>query len=142
MKKLIATVILIMVISSIRSQSYEGKGDTKINVGYEFYGIGSGVKTSFDYGLNRLFSIGAGASFYFDNDEQDYFIYARTNVHLGIVWNLPAPLDIYPGIEVGYLSSSEIGFTGYVGVRYCLTKRLSLFAELGNHGAAGISIDV
>jgi hypothetical protein len=142
MKKLIVTVLLALAFSSMHGQSYEGKGDTKINVGYEIYGIGPGIKTSFDYGLGELFSVGLGASFYFDNEDQDYFIYGRTNIHLGIVWDLPARLDIYPGVELGVKSSSEIGFTGYVGARYCISKRVSLFAEIGNHGAAGISIDV
>ena len=142
MKKLIATTLLVMAFSSMHAQSYEGKGDSKINVGYEIYGIGPGIKTTFDYGLGELLSLGAGATFYFDDEEQDYFIYGRTNIHLGIVWDLPARLDIYPGVELGIKSSSEIGFVGYLGVRYCISKRLSLFAEIGNYGSAGLSIDV
>lgn len=142
MKKLIATALLVMAFSSMHAQSYEGKGDSKINVGYEIYGIGPGIKTTFDYGLGELLSIGAGATFYFDDEEQDYFIYGRTNIHLGIVWDLPARLDIYPGVELGIKSSSEVGFVGYLGVRYCISKRLSLFAEIGNYGSAGLSIDV
>lgn len=142
MKKLIATTLLVMAFSSMHAQSYEGKGDSKINVGYEIYGIGPGIKTTFDYGLGELLSIGAGATFYLDDEEQDYFIYGRTNIHLGIVWDLPARLDIYPGVELGIKSSSEVGFVGYLGVRYCISKRFSLFAEIGNYGSAGLSIDV
>ncbi len=142
MKKLITTVLVLAACVSMSAQSYEGKGDSKLNVGYEIYGIGPGIKASFDYGLSDLFSVGAGASYYFDNEDQDYFIYGRTNIHLGIVWDLPRQLDLYPGVELGFKSSSEVGFTGYLGVRYCITKKLSLFAEIGNHGAAGLSIDV
>lgn len=142
MKKLITTVLVLTACVSLSAQSYEGKGDSKMNLGYEIYGIGPGIKASFDYGLSDLFSVGAGASYYFDNEEQDYFIYGRTNIHLGIVWDLPRQLDLYPGLELGFKSSSEVGFTGYLGVRYCITKKLSLFAEIGNHGAAGLSIDV
>lgn len=142
MKKMITTLLILSTLGITHAQSYEGKGDRKLNLGYEFYGIGQGIKGSFDYGLNDLFSVGAGASYYFNNDDQDYFIYARTNVHLGIVWDLPRQLDLYPGVELGFLSSSEVGFTGYLGVRYCVSKKLSLFAEIGNHGTAGISIDV
>lgn len=142
MKNLFASLLLVMLFTTVNGQSYEGKGDSKLNLGYEFYGIGNGIKASYDYGLGDLFSVGAGANYYFDDEEQDYFIYARTNIHFGIVWDLPSELDIYPGIELGFKSSSEVGFTGYLGVRYCITKRLSIFAEIGNHGAAGISIDV
>jgi hypothetical protein len=142
MKKLLTTVLVLSAFATLNAQSYEGKGDSKLNVGYEIYGIGPGIKASYDYGLSDLWSVGAGASYYFDNEEQDYFIYARTNLHLGIVWDLPRRLDLYPGVELGFKSSSEVGITGYVGVRYCITKKMSLFAEIGNHGAAGISFDV
>jgi len=142
MKNLFVTLLLVAACTSVNAQSYEGKGDSKVNVGYEIYGIGNGIKASYDYGLGELFSIGAGASYFFNNEDQDYFIYARANIHFGIVWDLPAQLDIYPGVELGIQSSSEVGFAGYLGVRYCISKRISLFAEIGNHGAAGISIDV
>lgn len=142
MKNLFLTALLFLAFASVRGQSYEGKGDSKINIGYEIYGIAPGIKASYDYGLGDLFSIGAGATYYFDDEMQDYFIYARANIHLGIVWDLPPQLDLYPGVELGFKSSSEVGFTGYLGVRYCLSKRLSLFAEIGNFGAAGLSIDV
>ncbi len=142
MKKLLTPLLILSVFATVNAQSYEGKGDSKLNFGYEIYGIGPGIKGSFDYGLSDLFSVGGGATYYFDNEEQDYFIYGRTNIHLGIVWDLPRRLDLYPGVELGIKSSSEVGFTGYVGVRYCISKKMSLFAEIGNHGVAGISFDV
>ena len=127
---------------SVYSQSYDGKGDRKINLGYEAYGFGNGIKATFDYGLSDLFSFGAGASAYFNDDENDYFIYARSQVHFGIVFDLPSCLDIYPGVELGYLSSDKVGIAGYVGIRYCITEKFGFFAEIGNNGSVGLTFSV
>ena len=142
MKKYIITLCILMGTLSVNSQSFDGKGDRMINLGYEAYGYGEGIKATFDYGLSDLFSIGAGASAYFNDGENDYFIYARSNIHLGIVFDLPCKLDIYPGVELGYLSSEKIGISGYVGFRYLFTKKFGLFAEVGNNGAIGLSFNV
>lgn len=127
---------------SVNAQSYDGKGDSKFNIGYEAYGYGNGIKATYDYGLGELFSIGAGASAYFNDDENDYFIYARTQVHLGIAFDMSCKLDIYPGVELGYLSSEKVGITGYIGMRYFITKKMGLFAEIGNNGSVGLSFNV
>lgn len=142
MKKYMITLCILMGTLSAYSQSYDGKGDKMINLGYEVYGYGEGIKATFDYGLSDLFSIGAGASAFFDNEENDYFIYARSNIHLGIVFDLPCKFDIYPGMELGYLSSEKIGISGYVGFRYLITKKFGLFAEVGSNGAIGLSFNV
>lgn len=124
------------------AQSYDGKGDKKINVGYEAYGFGSGIKATFDYGLSDLFSLGAGANAYFNEGENDYYIYARSQVHLGIALDMSRKIDLYPGVELGYLSSEKIGIGAYLGVRYFFTKKMGVFAEIGNNGSVGLSINV
>lgn len=123
-------------------QSFDGKSDQKINIGYEAYGFGNGVKATYDYGLGKLFSLGAGASVYFNDGENDYYIFARSQVHLGIAFDLPCAFDIYPGLELGYLSSEKIGVSGYLGFRYFITKKVGVFAEIGNNGSVGVSFNV
>ena len=142
MKKILITLFMLLGAVSLNAQSYDGKGDSKLNVGYEAYGFGNGIRASYDYGLTNLFSIGAGASAYFNDGENDYFIFARTQVHLGIAFDMSRKFDIYPGIEIGYLSSEKIGVGGYIGFRYFITKKVGLFAELGNNGSVGISFNV
>ena len=142
MKKTLITLGFLLSLISVNGQSYDGKGDSKFNIGYEAYGFGNGLKASYDYGLGELFSIGAGGSVYFDNEENDYFIYARTQIHLGIAFDLPCKFDIYPGVELGYLSSEKIGIAGYLGLRYFISDKVGIFAEIGNNGALGLSFNV
>ncbi len=142
MKNLIIVFIICISISQIQSQSFEGKGDSKVSIGYNIYGYGNGIKVAYDYGLSNLFSIGLGSSFYFNNDENDYFIYARSNVHLGILMDLPPQFDIYPGVELGYLSRGDIGLSGYVGLKYFINKKIGIYAELGSVGSVGLSANL
>jgi len=137
----ILPVILFFSITSF-SQSFEGKGDTKINLGYDIYGRGNGIKGTFDIGLCDLFTVGVGATYYIDNDKNDFFIFGRTALHLGLLFDFPSQLDLYPGFNLGYLSGNDIGFTGYLGIRYFFSKRIGIFAEIGNTGAIGISISL
>ena len=49
-------ILLCAFVPYSQAQSYKGKNDHKINVGYELYGIGNGIKASYDFGLNELFN--------------------------------------------------------------------------------------
>lgn len=142
MKNLLITLCFLLGAFFSYGQSYDGKSDQKINIGYEAYGFGNGVKATYDYGLGKLFSLGAGASVYFNDGENDYYIFARSQVHLGIAFDLPCAFDIYPGLELGYLSSEKIGVSGYLGFRYFITKKVGVFAEIGNNGSVGVSFNV
>ncbi len=142
MKKFIVTIAILFFSFNLYSQSYIGKGDAKINAGFDIYGYGSGIKVFLDYGLTDLFSIGTGASYYLSNDDTDYYIFGRTAVHLGELLDLPEKVDIYPGIELGYLEGNDVGFTAFVGVRYFITNKIGAYLELGNNGGVGISINL
>ena len=142
MKKSLILFVLFILSLTATAQSYDGRGDQKFNIGYHFYGYeNSGVKATYDIGLSEMFSVGAGATYFINSDENDYFIYARTNLHLASLLDLPQQLDIYPGLEIGYLSRNDIGITGYLGVKYFISKKIGLFAEFGTFGSAGLSFD-
>lgn len=140
MKKLLMVSLFLLFVNATQAQSYDGKGDSKINVGYNIYGYGNGIKATYGYGLSEQFSLGAGVTYYFNNDVNDYFIYARAGFHLGPLMDLPSKLDIYPGIELGYLSSQNIGVAGYLGIRYFFYDRIGIYAELGSSAVIGLSV--
>ncbi len=139
MKFLKILPFLFVLSFSSFAQSFDGKGDAKINLGYDIYGHGNGIRGSFDIGLCDLFSVGAGAAYYFDNDENDYYLFAKTAMHFGLVLDFPKQLDIYPGISLGYLSGNDVGFDAYLGIKYFFTKKIGFFAEIGNTGSVGLS---
>ena len=134
----ILPVLLVFTFTSF-AQSYNGKGDAKINLGYDIYGHGNGIRGSFDIGLCDLFSVGAGAAYYFDNDDSDYYLFARTAMHFGLLLDFPEQLDIYPGISLGYLSGNDVGFDAYLGIRYFFSDHIGVYAEIGTTGSLGLS---
>ncbi len=142
MKRFRLFYLFICFTTVVFSQSYDGKGDTKLNIGYDLYGFGNGIRANIDYGITDLFSIGAGASYYFSNPDNDYYLYGRTAIHLGLLLDFPSKLDLYPGIQVGYLSGNDIGFDAFIGAKYFFTDKIGVYAEIGRNGSIGLSVNL
>lgn len=146
MKKLVFMLMLIFAGTTISAQAWTGKGDQKINAGLSAWGYGTGITGTYDYGLNQLISVGAGINGYFsnykDNDnDNSVFIFGRLNFHLKDALQLPEKLDIYPGIDVGVVGR-DFGLGAHIGARYFFTERIGVFAEVGNNGSLGVSINL
>jgi len=146
MKKLAFMLMLIVTGTTVNAQAWTGKGDQKINAGLSVWGYGTGITGTYDYGLNGLISVGAGLNGYFsnykDNDnDNSVFIFGRLNFHLKDALQLPEKLDIYPGIDVGVVGS-DFGLGAHIGARYFFTERIGVFAEVGNNGSLGVSINL
>ncbi len=130
----------------VNAQAWTGKGDQKINAGLSAWGYGTGITGTYDYGLNKLISVGAGLNIYFDNykdndDKNRAFVFGRINFHLKDALQLPEKLDIYPGADVGVVGSN-FGLGAHIGARYFFTERIGVFAEVGNNGSLGVSINL
>lgn len=144
MKKL---VFMLMVFAgvAVSAQAYTGKGDQKVNLGLNAWGYGTGITATYDYGLNQLISVGAGANAYFDgykdnNKDNRVFIFGRINFHLNEALELPEKLDIYPGVDLGVLGR-DFGIGAHIGARYFFTEKVGVFAEVGNNGSLGVSFN-
>ncbi|MDF2833259.1 hypothetical protein SAMN05421682_109170 [Chryseobacterium indoltheticum] len=144
MKKL---VFMLMVFAgvAVSAQAYTGKGDQKVNLGLNAWGYGTGITATYDYGLNQLISVGAGANAYFDgykdnNKDNRVFIFGRVNFHLNEALELPEKLDIYPGVDLGVLGR-DFGIGAHIGARYFFTEKVGVFAEVGNNGSLGVSFN-
>ncbi|MEN8124703.1 MAG: DUF6646 family protein [Bacteroidota bacterium] len=142
MKKFRLFLLLVFFTTVIFSQSYDGKGDIKLSIGYDLYGFGNGIRANLDYGLTDIFSVGAGASYYFSNPDNDYYLYGRTAIHLGLLLDFHSKFDLYPGIQVGYLSGNDIGFDAFIGAKYFFTEKIGIYAEIGRNGSIGLSINL
>ncbi|MDH6251471.1 hypothetical protein M2347_001198 [Chryseobacterium sp. H1D6B] len=146
MKKLVFMFILILFGTTARAQAWTGKGDQKIQLGFSAWGYGTGVTGTYDYGLNKLISVGAGMNAYFsgykDNDNDNrVFIFGRLNFHLRDALQLPEKLDIYPGVDLGVVGK-DFGIGAHIGARYYFTEKVGVFAEVGNNGSLGVSFNL
>lgn len=130
----------------LNAQAWTGKGDQKIQLGLSAWGYGTGVTGTYDYGLNKLISVGAGLNAYFgdykDNDKDNrVFVFGRLNFHLQEALDLPSKWDIYPGVDVGVLGK-DFGIGAHIGARYFFTEKVGVFAEVGNNGSIGVSFNL
>lgn len=145
MKKLalLTTFLMMMLgVSLVNAQAYNGIGDKKVQAGLSPYGNGVGLTGTFDYGLHEVFSVGAGAEFYFDNDnDENFYIFGRADAHLGELIGMPSNMDLYPGVDLGVLGDG-LGFGGHLGFRYFFQDNLGAYVELGSRGSIGIVLNL
>ncbi|MDC8105861.1 DUF6646 family protein [Chryseobacterium sp. PTM-20240506] len=146
MKKLVFILAVFFFGTAVNAQAWTGKGDQKVQLGFSAWGYGTGITGTYDYGLNKLISVGAGLNGYFsgyknnDNDNK-VFIFGRLNFHLKEALQLPEKLDIYPGVDLGVLGK-DFGIGAHIGARYFFTERIGVFAEVGNNGSLGVSLNL
>lgn len=146
MKKLVFMVMIFFFGVTAHAQAWTGKGDQKVQLGLSAWGYGTGITGTYDYGLNKLLSVGAGLNGYFSNyknNDKDnrVFVFGRLNFHLQDALNLPPKLDIYPGVDVGVVGK-DFGIGAHIGARYFFTERIGVFAEVGNNGSLGVSFNL
>lgn len=146
MKKLFFVLMMGFLGTAANAQAYTGKGDQKIQLGMSAWGYGTGITGTYDYGLNKLLSVGAGLNAYFgdykDNDKDNrVFVFGRLNFHLQEALDLPSKWDIYPGVDVGVLGK-DFGIGAHIGARYFFTEKVGVFAEVGNNGSIGVSFNL
>lgn len=147
MKKLILVCSMFFLGSMVSAQAWNGKGDQKIQVGFNGWGYGTGITATYDYGLSKIISLGAGANFFFDHNnnkyaDDDFGVFGRLNFHLQDPLGLPENWDIYPGVDLGLLGKSGTYFGAHLGVRYFFNKNVGLYLEAGNNGSIGVSFNL
>lgn len=133
MKKLIAIIVLLNM-SFINAQVYEGKGDSKFQVGANFQENATGINLSYDVGVGENISIGLSSTYALGlksglediADTGDRFdLRARFNANLGSVINIDDNFDVYPGLSLGLKN-----FGGHLGLRYLFSEGFGIFTEL------------
>lgn len=127
------------------AQAWQGNGDQKVQVGFNGWGNGSGITATYDYGISKVLSVGAGANFYFsgykdNNDKNSFFAFGRLNFHLQDPLGMPSQWDLYPGLDVGVIGNT-FGLGAHLGLRYFFNKNVGAFIEAGNNGSLGLSFN-
>jgi hypothetical protein len=127
MKKLVF-MVMIFFLGNGQCSGVDRKRRSENQLGLSAWGYGTGITGTYDYGFNKLISVGAGLNGYFDNyknNDKDnrVFVFGRLNFHLKEALNLPPKLDIYPGVDVGVLGK-DFGIGAHIGARYFFTEKL------------------
>ncbi len=143
MKKILILSLLLLGSYFTHAQTYSGKGDQKLQAGFTFYGYGTGIKATYDYGLNDNFSVGGGANFFNSGKySSGFFIFGRGDYHFANALNAPEELDLYLGAELGLIGNSNFGIGGHLGSRYGFSNSIAAFIEVGSNVAVGICISL
>ncbi|MCQ4035696.1 DUF6646 family protein [Kaistella montana] len=146
MKKLLLVCSMFFLGQMAFAQAWNGKGDQKLQVGFNGWGYGTGITATYDYGLGNIVSLGAGANFFFDHNndkyaDDDFGVFGRVNFHLQEPLSLPEQWDIYPGVDLGLLGKSGTYFGAHLGVRYFFNNNVGIYGEFGNNGSLGVSFN-
>ena len=147
MKKVLFACAMFFAGQMAFAQAWQGKGDQKIQVGFNGWGYGTGITATYDYGLSKLISVGGGANFFFDHSDDkykddDFGVFGRLNFHLQEPLGLPSNWDIYPGVDLGLLGKNRTYFGAHLGVRYFFNNNVGIYVEAGNNGAIGVSFNL
>ncbi|MBU8883434.1 hypothetical protein CBW16_05470 [Flavobacteriaceae bacterium JJC] len=146
MKKLLLVCSALFLGQMTFAQAWNGKGDQKLQIGFNGWGYGTGITATYDYGLGSIVSLGAGANFFFDHNnnkyaDDDFGVFGRVNFHLQEPLSLPEKWDIYPGVDLGLLGKSGTYFGAHLGVRYFFNNNVGIYGEFGNNGSLGVSFN-
>lgn len=144
MKRLLCIMVGSLLFSAtLYAQHFTGKGDQKLQAGFNFYGHGTGLKASYDYGISDVVSVGGGAVFYNTGSyDSKFFLFGRGDYHFAPAIEVPEVLDLYLGLELGLLGDRDFGLGAHAGARYLVSNNLSLFIEIGNNGALGFTLQL
>tara|TARA_B110000238_G_C15949821_1_gene362724 strand:- start:198 stop:629 length:432 start_codon:yes stop_codon:yes gene_type:complete len=139
MKKLL--FILLLMPLTVFSQNTEvlenDSKENRFNVGWAYYGRGSGVSLTYDREFSNFFSAGIGFEEYFSEEETEMSYFLITDFHLSKLLKTPNSVDIYPGAEFGSFGESfEAHY--YLGVSILIKKNMGIFTELGSRGILGL----
>lgn len=131
MKNIVLGLMFVFGVATMSAQAFDGKGDSKFQVGASFQDNGTGITATYDYGLGENFSIGLSTGYVLGVNEligADFGdrinLVARFNANIGSVMNIGDAVDIYPGLN---LSTKQFG--GHLGGRYFFSDGFGIFTE-------------
>ena len=134
MRTIIAMAALLCA-NFINAQAFNGKGDTKLQIGATVQDGGTGIVATTDFGLADNLSFGFSASYMLSADdilgqEADFGdradVKARLNANIGNIFGIGDQFDVYPGLDLGLRN-----FGGHLGFRYFFSDGFGLYTEGG-----------
>lgn len=133
MKKSILLITVFAITQLSNAQAFQGKGDTKFQVGLNLQDGGTGITSTVDFGLGQNMSFGFLATYLLNANDRDGIssrfedradFKVRFNANIGDVIGLGDKMDFYPGLDLGTRN-----FGAHLGYRYFFTEGFGLYVE-------------
>ena len=152
MKKVMFSMVLLLICGSTFAQNPLPKGKSQLNLGIGLSEWSIPVYLGFDYGVHKDITLGGELSYRHYNRYDSYYnpniigISGNGNYHFNYILNIPQNWDFYAGLNLGYYiwsyphtysggGSSELGLGAQVGGRYFLSNKVALNLEFGGGNA-------
>ena len=162
MRKIIFTITLLILSTTLFSQSRISKGDRQLDAGVGLSTWGLPLYIGLDFGIQDDITVGGELSYrsYRDKWNDDYYnhsiigIIGNGNYHFNSILDLPKEWDFYGGLNIGFYmwnspsgyggsGSSPLGLGLQVGGRYFLNSNLGLNLELnGGNSVSGTKFGI
>ena len=111
--KRIVVFVLLLSVSFLQAQNFEGKGDKKVQIGAHFQEHARGINVSYDLGLGENMSVGLSSTYILGVDgsvkpkfKDAFDLKARFNANIGSVLNIDENLPTIK--EITYCSQFEV----------------------------------
>lgn len=133
-KSMIMTLALLCGSTATFAQAYDGEDDVKYSAGYINVGGASGIRGSYDYGINDYVSIGANVDWFFNpakaDDDHTYLLNhldadVHGQFHFNSVCSMPEEFDLYAGVSAGLKNLKLQG-----GLRYNVSDEVGIYAQI------------
>jgi outer membrane immunogenic protein len=164
MKKSLLTIILLITVLPVFTQSLFQKGTSQFNAGLGLSSWGVPLYLGLDYGVYKDITIGGELSYRGYHDRFGGIKYSHSvigisgngNYHFSSLLNIPADFDLYAGLNIGFYiwesakdypgsKTSGLGLGAQIGGRYYFSDNMGINLEFGSgnassSGKVGISI--
>ncbi|MFD2908488.1 DUF6646 family protein [Flavobacterium ardleyense] len=133
MKRILSIIMLFAAVQMSNAQAFQGKGDTKFQVGLNMQDGATGITSTVDFGLGENMSFGFVATYLLGANDIDGVkakfedradLKVRFNANIGNVLGLDPKMDVYPGLHLGTRN-----FGAHLGARYFFTDGFGLYVE-------------
>ncbi len=142
MKRILSVLvfsILLVNLQKVSAQAFDGKGDTKLFLGYANAKGYSAGQLKFEKGFSSLLSVGAAWTYFFIKEDSNtigtddpisgIFDKSEIGIFMNFHLNKPLRLDDKSDLYIGpYTSLKSTGVQG--GYKYNFSERFGVYAEV------------
>lgn len=154
MRKLLWTIVILILSIAVFAQSPVDKGQMQFNAGIGLSSWGIPVYLGLDYGVHPDITVGGELTFRSYHEKWEGYRYNHSvvgiagngNYHFNRILNIPSKWDFYAGLNLGFYifnspsdypgsHTSGLDLGGQVGGRYYFSEKFGINLEFGGGNA-------